>query len=120
MEPKKASANGGAFALVRGGAFDDARIRDVLGSGRYPARRPDDNVADLEAMVAANRAGGALLEATGQMGAPSTGPRAASGAFSATEAAVGALGHGGPVAVAAHVPGAREVAAAAAAAVRRR
>ena len=51
-----------AFALVRGGAFDDARIRDVLGSGPYPARRPDDNVADLEAMVAANRAGGALLE----------------------------------------------------------
>lgn len=51
-----------AFALVRGGEFDEARIRQVLGSGAYPARRPDDNVADLEAMVAANRAGGALLE----------------------------------------------------------
>jgi len=51
-----------AFALVRDGRFDEARIRGVLGSGRFPARRPDDNVADLEAMVAANRAGGALLE----------------------------------------------------------
>ncbi len=51
------------FALVRNGRFDEERIREVLGSGRYPARRPDDNVADLEAMVAANRAGAGLLEA---------------------------------------------------------
>ena len=51
-----------AFALVHDGHFDEQRIRSVLGSGRFPARRPDDNVADLEAMVAANRAGGALLE----------------------------------------------------------
>ena len=51
-----------AFALVRNGHFDEARIRAVLASGRFPARRPDDNVADLEAMVAANRAGGRLLE----------------------------------------------------------
>ena len=50
-----------AFPLVRAGRFDEARIRDVLGAGRYPARRPDDNVADLEAMVAANRAGATLL-----------------------------------------------------------
>jgi 5-oxoprolinase (ATP-hydrolysing) len=52
-----------AFHLVRRGHFDEDRIRRVLASGRYPARRPDDNVADLEAMVAANRAGGALLSA---------------------------------------------------------
>ncbi|MCR9093356.1 MAG: hydantoinase B/oxoprolinase family protein [bacterium] len=52
-----------AFPLVREGHFDEARIRRVLGEGPYPARRPDDNVADLEAMVAANRAGSALLEA---------------------------------------------------------
>ncbi len=52
-----------AFHLVRAGRFDEARIRAVLASGAYPARRPDDNVADLEAMVAANRAGGALLSA---------------------------------------------------------
>ncbi|MEM9176743.1 MAG: hydantoinase B/oxoprolinase family protein, partial [Myxococcota bacterium] len=50
-----------AFPLVHAGRFDEERIRTVLGQGRYPARRPDDNVADLEAMVAANRAGGALL-----------------------------------------------------------
>ncbi len=52
-----------AFPLVREGRFEEDRIREVLASGRYPARRPDDNVADLEAMVAANRAGAALLEA---------------------------------------------------------
>ena len=50
-----------AFHLVRAGHFDEERIRRVLASGPHPARRPDDNVADLEAMVAANRAGGALL-----------------------------------------------------------
>lgn len=52
-----------AFPLVRGGVFDEARIRDVLGSGRWPVRRIEDNLADLEAMVAANRAGAALLDA---------------------------------------------------------
>jgi 5-oxoprolinase (ATP-hydrolysing) len=51
------------FQLVRAGHFDEERIRSLLASGRYPARRPDDNVADLEAMVAANRAGGRLLAA---------------------------------------------------------
>ncbi|MCB9726556.1 MAG: hydantoinase B/oxoprolinase family protein [Spirochaetaceae bacterium] len=51
------------FHLVRAGRFDEAHIRAVLGAGPYPARRPDDNVADLEAMVAANRAGAALLDA---------------------------------------------------------
>ena len=51
-----------AFPLVTGGRFDEARIRAVLGAGPHPARRPDDNVADLEAMVAANRSGSALLE----------------------------------------------------------
>ena len=51
-----------AFPLVRAGRFDEARIRRVLGTGLHPARRPDDNVADLEAMIAANRAGAALLE----------------------------------------------------------
>jgi 5-oxoprolinase (ATP-hydrolysing) len=49
------------FRLVRDGEFDEARIRAVLASGDHPARRPDDNVADLEAMVAANQAGASLL-----------------------------------------------------------
>ena len=54
-----------AFHLVRSGEFDEDRIREVLASGPFPARRPDDNVSDLEAMVAANRAGAALLSKLG-------------------------------------------------------
>jgi len=51
-----------AFRVVRRGRFDEAAIRTILGAARYPARRPDDNVSDLEAMVAANRNGVRLLE----------------------------------------------------------
>ncbi len=47
--------------LVRAGRIDEPAIRAVLASGRHPARLPDDNVADLEAMVAANRAGERLV-----------------------------------------------------------
>jgi len=50
-----------AFPLVRDGEFFEAKIRAALTGARWPARNPDDNVADLEAMVAANRAGEALL-----------------------------------------------------------
>ncbi|HKK53663.1 MAG TPA: hydantoinase B/oxoprolinase family protein, partial [Myxococcota bacterium] len=49
------------FRLVREGRFEEARIRSVLARGPHPARRPDDNVADLEAMVAATRTGSRLL-----------------------------------------------------------
>jgi 5-oxoprolinase (ATP-hydrolysing) len=49
------------FRVVSGGRFDEARVRALLAGGPYPARRPDDNVADLEAMVAANRTGEGLL-----------------------------------------------------------
>jgi 5-oxoprolinase (ATP-hydrolysing) len=49
------------FRLVRDGRFDEARVRAVLAAGPHPARNPDDNVADLEAMVAANRAGVRLV-----------------------------------------------------------
>ena len=48
---------------VRAGRFDEARVRALLAGARYPARRPDDNLAELEAMIAANRAGARLLEA---------------------------------------------------------
>lgn len=51
------------FPLVRGGVLDEARVRAALTGARHPARNPDDNVADLEAMVAANRAGERLLAA---------------------------------------------------------
>jgi len=51
-----------AFPLVRDGRFDEVRVRAALAGARWPARNPDDNVADLEAMVAANRAGARLLD----------------------------------------------------------
>ena len=50
------------FRVVQGGRFDEARVRAALTGARHPARSPDDNVAELEAMVAANRAGAGLLE----------------------------------------------------------
>jgi len=49
------------FRMVRAGHFDEERVRELLSGGPFPARRPDDNVADLVAMVAANRAGERLL-----------------------------------------------------------
>jgi 5-oxoprolinase (ATP-hydrolysing) len=49
--------------VVRGGRFAEEQVRAALVGARYPARNPDDNVADLEAMVAANRAGESLLHA---------------------------------------------------------
>jgi 5-oxoprolinase (ATP-hydrolysing) len=56
--------------LVHGGVFDEAGLRATLAGGLYPARNPDDNIADLEAMVAANRAGEAkLLEWRQEVGA---------------------------------------------------
>jgi 5-oxoprolinase (ATP-hydrolysing) len=52
-----------ALEVVRGGVLADAEIRGVLAAGPYPARKPDDNVADLEAQIAANRTGAHLLAA---------------------------------------------------------
>jgi len=51
------------FRLVRDGRFDEVRLRRALTEARHPARTPDDNVAELEAMVAANRCGVGLVEA---------------------------------------------------------
>jgi len=48
---------------VREGRFEEAAVRALLTGARFPARNPDDNVADLEAMIAANRAGAELLRA---------------------------------------------------------
>jgi 5-oxoprolinase (ATP-hydrolysing) len=47
--------------LVSAGRFAEAALRAQLEGGPFPARSPDDNLADLEAMAAANRAGAALL-----------------------------------------------------------
>jgi 5-oxoprolinase (ATP-hydrolysing) len=47
--------------IVEGGRFDEDAVRRALAAGAYPARSPDDNVADLQAQIAANRTGAALL-----------------------------------------------------------
>ena len=43
--------------IVRDGAFLESAVREVLMSATYPARRPDKNIADLKAQVAANACG---------------------------------------------------------------
>ncbi|MBC7830635.1 MAG: hydantoinase B/oxoprolinase family protein, partial [Hyphomicrobium sp.] len=47
--------------LVEGGRFREDETRTLLTSARYPARRPDKNIADLKAQVAANAKGEAEL-----------------------------------------------------------
>jgi 5-oxoprolinase (ATP-hydrolysing) len=43
--------------LVTAGKFDEARVRALLEGGRWPARNPEQNLADLRAQLAANRRG---------------------------------------------------------------
>ncbi|MCR8726222.1 hydantoinase B/oxoprolinase family protein [Frigidibacter sp. SLM-1] len=45
------------FRLVEAGRLREAETRALLASGRYPCRNPDENLADLEAQVAANATG---------------------------------------------------------------
>ena len=45
------------FLLVDGGRLRREAVRDHLGSGRWPARDIDQNLADLEAQLAANHRG---------------------------------------------------------------
>ena len=45
------------FPLVTDGAFHEAALRERLSSDPYPARNPDQNVADLRAQIAANARG---------------------------------------------------------------
>ncbi|MBK6471478.1 MAG: hydantoinase B/oxoprolinase family protein [Betaproteobacteria bacterium] len=45
------------FLLVRDGALREAELRAQLGSGEYPARNPDQTIADLRAQIAANQKG---------------------------------------------------------------
>ncbi len=47
--------------VVVAGEFREQAMRDLLESGNYPARNPDQNIADLKAQVAANAAGIAEL-----------------------------------------------------------
>jgi len=43
--------------LVRDGQLQEAELRARLAGARYPARNPDQNVADLQAQIAANEKG---------------------------------------------------------------
>ena len=45
------------FPLVSQGQFRDRALRDLLAAGPYPARNPDQNIADLQAQIAANEKG---------------------------------------------------------------
>lgn len=45
------------FLLVRDGRLREAELRQQLASGRWPARNPDQTIADLRAQIAANEKG---------------------------------------------------------------
>ncbi len=45
------------FKLVEGGRMREQALRALLGGARYPARNPDQNIADLRAQIAANEKG---------------------------------------------------------------
>jgi len=45
------------FKLAEGGRFREAETRALLTEAPYPARSPDDNIADLKAQIAANEKG---------------------------------------------------------------
>ncbi|KWT70036.1 5-oxoprolinase [Hyphomicrobium sulfonivorans] len=49
------------FHLVDRGRFLEDETRALLSGGKYPARRPDKNIADLKAQIAANAKGEAEL-----------------------------------------------------------
>ena len=51
------------FLLVDGGHFREAETRALLASGQWPARNPDQNIADLRAQIAANERGEQELNA---------------------------------------------------------
>ena len=48
--------------VVRDGAFRETGLLDVLTDGPYPARNPQENVADVQAQIAANGKGTQLLD----------------------------------------------------------
>jgi 5-oxoprolinase (ATP-hydrolysing) len=50
-----------ALSVVQDGRFDREGVLAALTAGPWPARRPEENLADLEAQIAANHAGARLL-----------------------------------------------------------
>ena len=51
-----------ATRIVRDGRLDETLLRRLLGGGAYPARKPEQNLADLRAQLAANARGIRELE----------------------------------------------------------
>jgi 5-oxoprolinase (ATP-hydrolysing) len=51
------------LAIVENGAFREQLLREVLTAGPHPARNPDENLADIQAQIAANEKGMQLLDA---------------------------------------------------------
>jgi 5-oxoprolinase (ATP-hydrolysing) len=51
-----------SLEVVSDGAFREKRLRDALTGGPYPARNPNENVADMQAQIAANEKGTQLLD----------------------------------------------------------
>ncbi|MCC5989389.1 MAG: hydantoinase B/oxoprolinase family protein [Pararhodobacter sp.] len=49
------------FRLVEGGRFREAELRRLLTDHPYPCRNPDQNIADMQAQLAANERGAAEL-----------------------------------------------------------
>ena len=52
-----------ALPIMRAGQFLEAETRAALGAGRWPARAPDRNIADLKAQIAACLAGASAVRA---------------------------------------------------------
>jgi 5-oxoprolinase (ATP-hydrolysing) len=50
------------FKLIEGGRFREEAVRTLLTGGPYPARDPDQNIADLKAQAAANAKGVVEIE----------------------------------------------------------
>ncbi|WP_332772381.1 hydantoinase B/oxoprolinase family protein [Phenylobacterium sp.] len=50
-----------ALPIMQGGRFLEAETRAALGSGQWPSRAPDRNLADLKAQIAACQAGAASV-----------------------------------------------------------
>ena len=48
--------------ILRSGHFDERRVREILCGGAHPARRPDENLGDLQAQLASVRTGVGLME----------------------------------------------------------
>ncbi|MDE8342605.1 MAG: hydantoinase B/oxoprolinase family protein, partial [Acidocella sp.] len=51
------------FLLLSDGVFQEKAFRDILAGAKYPARNPGQNVADMQAQIAANATGVAALNA---------------------------------------------------------